>query len=99
MEHQLVSKVKEAVNELYKVELPSVELQPTRKDFEGDLTLVVFPMLRYLKGNPEKIGSDIGEYLLKNVPDISAYNVIKGFLNLTFSDSYFLNVFNEILTE
>ncbi|QBA64829.1 arginine--tRNA ligase [Muriicola soli] len=99
MEHQLVSKVKEAVNELYKVELPSVEFQPTRKDFEGDITLVVFPMLRYLKGNPEKIGSAIGEYLLKNVQDISEYNVIKGFLNLSLSDSYFLNAFNEIHSE
>lgn len=97
MEQQLVSKVKEAVNELYKVELPSVELQPTRKDFEGDITLVIFPMLRFVKGNPEKIGTAIGDYLLDKVAEVSGFNVIKGFLNLTFSDAYYLREFNMIL--
>lgn len=99
MEQQLVSKVKEAVNELYEVELPMVELQPTRKDFEGDITLVIFPMLRFVKGNPEKIGTAIGEYLLEKVAEVSGFNVIKGFLNLTFSDAYYLKEFNVILGE
>ncbi|NNC62538.1 MAG: arginine--tRNA ligase [Eudoraea sp.] len=99
MEQQLVSNVKEAVNELYEVELPSVELQPTRKDFEGDITLVIFPMLRFVKGNPEKIGAAIGEYLLDKVAQVSGFNVIKGFLNLTFSDAYYLREFNTILGE
>ncbi|MBT8283846.1 MAG: arginine--tRNA ligase, partial [Flavobacteriaceae bacterium] len=99
MEQQLVSNVKEAVNELYEVELPSVELQTTRKDFEGDITLVIFPMLRFVKGNPEKIGTAIGEYLLDRVAEVSGFNVIKGFLNLTFSDAYYLREFNIILGE
>ncbi|NNK21500.1 MAG: arginine--tRNA ligase [Flavobacteriaceae bacterium] len=99
MEQQLVSKVKEAVNKLYEVELPSVELQTTRKDFEGDITLVIFPMLRFVKGNPEKIGTAIGEYLLDRVAEVSGFNVIKGFLNLTFSDAYYLREFNIILGE
>ncbi|MEY8021525.1 arginine--tRNA ligase [Muriicola sp. SD30] len=99
MEQQLVSKVKEAVKELYEVDLPSVELQPTRKDFEGDITLVIFPMLRFVKGNPEKIGTAIGDYLLDKVAEVSGFNVIKGFLNLTFSDAYYLREFNTILGE
>ncbi|MEZ2415145.1 arginine--tRNA ligase [Muriicola sp. E247] len=99
MEQQLVSKVKEAVNKLYEVDLPSVEVQPTRKDFEGDITLVIFPMLRFVKGNPEKIGTAIGDYLLDKVAEVSGFNVIKGFLNLTFSDAYYLREFNTILGE
>jgi arginyl-tRNA synthetase len=96
MEHQLISKTQEAVRKLYNAELPAVELQPTRKDFEGDITVVIFPMLRYVKGNPEKIGEAIGEYLQSSVPEIVSFNVIKGFLNLTLSDDYYLSAFQAI---
>ncbi|MEM8847487.1 MAG: arginine--tRNA ligase, partial [Bacteroidota bacterium] len=78
------------------VEVPSVEFQPTRKDFEGDITVVIFPMLRYVKGNPFEIGSKIGEYLEEHVAEISKFNVVKGFLNLVVSDVYYLNFFNSI---
>ena len=61
----LDSKVKEGFLTLFETTLPSVEFQSTRKDFEGDITIVVFPMLRYKKGNPAKIGEILGEYLLK----------------------------------
>ncbi|MDC6352592.1 arginine--tRNA ligase [Zeaxanthinibacter sp. PT1] len=88
--------VKAGLQEIYEVQLPSVELQPTRKDFEGDITVVIFPMLRYVKGNSEKIGEQLGAYLLKNVAAISDFNVIKGFLNLVISDAYYLDFFNEI---
>ncbi len=99
MEQQLISKTKEAVSALYGVELPTVELQPTRKDFEGDITIVIFPMLRFVKGNPEKIGEAIGDHLKGSVPEVSGYNVIKGFLNLTLSDEYYLGAFAKILAQ
>ncbi|MRI02298.1 arginine--tRNA ligase [Kriegella sp. EG-1] len=95
----LESKVKEAVSSIYNTELPSVEFQPTRKDFEGDVTIVVFPMLRVLKGNPVQIGNEIGEYLVSELENVSSFNVIKGFLNLVISPAYYLNFFNSIKDE
>ncbi|MGI9547596.1 MAG: arginine--tRNA ligase, partial [Flavobacteriaceae bacterium] len=83
--------IKQAVSELYNIDLPEVELQPTRKEFEGDITAVVFPMLRYVKGNPAQIGEQLGEYLKRNLKEIVEYNVVKGFLNLVISDSYYLD--------
>ncbi len=77
----LKTKVKEAVSSLFSVALPSVEFQPTRKDFEGDITVVVFPMLRFVKGNPVQIGEQIGNFLEEYVDAVSGFNVIKGFLN------------------
>ena len=71
----------------YGATLSSVEFQPTRKDFEGDLTLVIFPMLRHIKGNPEQIGKQLGTFLEKELDEISGFNVIKGFLNLLVSDA------------
>ena len=94
----LDSKVKEGFLTLFETTLPSVEFQSTRKDFEGDITIVVFPMLRYKKGNPAKIGEILGEYLLKNVHEITAFNVVKGFLNLVVDDKVYLESFNTIYT-
>ncbi|MDY8134386.1 arginine--tRNA ligase [Aquimarina sp. 2201CG5-10] len=94
---QIISgQVKKALQALYNADLESVELQGTRKEFEGDITVVIFPMLRTVKGNPVQIGEAIGEYLVSNVEDISAYNVVKGFLNLVISDTYYLNFFAKI---
>ena len=87
------SRVKEAFCALYNIEIPSVELQATRKEFEGDITVVVFPMLRYKKGNPLQIGDDIGKYIVENVSEIINYNVVKGFLNLVIQDSFYINFF------
>ena len=92
----LSQQIKQAVSELYSVKLPEVELQPTRKEFEGDITAVVFPMLRYLKGNPVQIGEKIGEYLLNELKEVEAFNVVKGFLNLVIRDSYYLDFFNSL---
>ena len=92
----LDSKVKEGFLTLFETTLPLVEFQSTRKDFEGDVTIVVFPMLRYKKGNPAKIGEILGEYLLKNVHEITAFNVVKGFLNLVVDDKVYLESFNTI---
>ena len=88
--------VKKAVTTIYSEELPTVEFQPTRKDFEGDVTVVVFPMLRVVKGNPVQIGTQIGEYLVKNVAELSKFNVVKGFLNLVVADEFYLNFFDSI---
>jgi len=96
IEQVLTSKVKEAVRDLYEVALPTVEFQPTRKDFEGDITVVIFPMLRFVKGNPEKIGMTIGDHLIKAVAQVAQFNVIKGFLNITISNEYYLETFTEI---
>ncbi|WP_411031174.1 arginine--tRNA ligase [Spongiimicrobium sp. 3-5] len=92
----LSTKVKEAISSLYSVVLPTVEFQPTRKDFEGDITVVVFPMLRIVKGNPVEIGNAVGSFLVDNVKEVSAFNVVKGFLNISISDKYYLNFFNTI---
>lgn len=95
----LETKVKEGFLALYDVEIPSVEFQATRKDFDGDITVVVFPLLRYKKGNPVQIGEDLGTYLVENVEDITSYNVVKGFLNLVVADSFYTNFFNQISTD
>jgi arginyl-tRNA synthetase len=92
------TKVKEGFLALYDVEIPSVEFQATRKDFEGDITVVVFPLLRYKKGNPVQIGEDLGKYLVENINEITSYNVVKGFLNLVVDDSFYVNFFNQIAT-
>ncbi len=88
--------VKAAVAEIYNAALPAVEFQATRKEFEGDITVVVFPMLRVVKGNPVQIGTQIGEYLVAQVEEITAFNVVKGFLNLVVADAFYMNAFAEI---
>ncbi|WP_064966860.1 arginine--tRNA ligase [Tenacibaculum ovolyticum] len=90
------AKVKEGFLTLYNIEIPTVEFQATRKDFEGDITVVVFPLLRYKKGNPVQIGEDLGKFLVENVTEITNYNVVKGFLNLVIDDSFYTNFFNQI---
>lgn len=89
--------VKEAVQHLYDASLSGVEFQATRKEFEGDITVVVFPMLRVVKGNPVQIGTQIGEYLVEKVGDITAFNVVKGFLNLVIADAFYLNGLQSII--
>ena len=88
--------VKKGFLALYDTELPTVEFQATRKEFDGDVTVVVFPMLRFKKGNPVQIGEDLGGYLVANVKEIKDFNVVKGFLNLVISDEFYLNFFHSI---
>jgi len=94
IQNTIETKVKEGFLALYSIEIPSVEFQATRKEFEGDVTVVVFPMLRYKKGNPVQIGEDLGKYLVENVKEITNYNVVKGFLNLVIEDAFYTNFFN-----
>ena len=99
LQNVLGQKVQEAVKSIFNADLPTVEFQPTRKDFEGDVTVVVFPMLRAVKGNPVQIGTQLGEYLLENVAEVSKFNVVKGFLNLVIADAYYLDFFGTITTD
>ncbi|MDC6387179.1 arginine--tRNA ligase [Maribacter sp. PR1] len=96
IESVIEAKVKEVVMAAYDVELSSIEFQPTRKDFEGDITVVVFPMLRQIKGNPLQIGEKIGVFLEREMEEVAGFNVVKGFLNIIISDRSYLEFFNKI---
>ncbi len=94
---EILSKhVKQAVSTQYQIDLDSVEFQATRKEFTGDITVVIFPMLRFVKGNPVQIGETIGNYLVNNVSEVEGFNVVKGFLNIEISDVYYFNFFDTI---
>ncbi|PJX24485.1 arginine--tRNA ligase [Psychroflexus sp. S27] len=98
MTHSIENSVKDYLQKKHEVTVESFEFQQTRKEFEGDTTLVVFPLLRYVKTNPVKLGEELGEHLVKDVEQICAFNVIKGFLNLSFTNSFFVNQLEEIIT-
>nr|MCR4910181.1 arginine--tRNA ligase [Bacteroidales bacterium] len=89
-EQFLAAKASEAVKALYGAVFPAESLQVavTRKEFEGDYTLVVFPLLKTSHQAPEATGNSIGEYLKANCPEVSSYNVVKGFLNICLSGTY-----------
>ncbi len=87
---------KEGILEIYQIEIPKIEFQETRKDFDGDITIVVFPLLKFIKGNPFEIATKLGEYLKENNTLVESFNVVKGFLNLVIADHYFVNSFNKI---
>lgn len=88
--------IKKAIFELFDVNFEAIEFQMTRKDFEGDITMVIFPLLKSIKSNPAEIGNKIGSYIVENVNEVEKFNVVSGFLNLVISDSYYVNFFNEI---
>lgn len=96
LQETLTTHVKQAVFTIYNINLESVEFQATRKEFAGDITVVIFPMLRFVKGNPVQIGEAIGEYLVEHVNDVKAFNVVKGFLNIEINDKFYINFFNGI---
>ena len=99
IQNTIETAVKQGFLALYNVEIPSVEFQATRKEFEGDITVVVFPLLRYKKGNPVQIGEDLGNYIVENVAEITNYNVVKGFLNLVIDDVFYTNFFNSVYSD
>ena len=92
----LSENIQQAVQSIYNVTLETVEFQATRKDFEGDITVVVFPMLKVVKGNPVQIGEAIGDYLVQHVTEVASFNVVKGFLNLVLSDSFYFDFFSSV---
>jgi arginyl-tRNA synthetase len=98
LESILTTLVEKAVKYLYGIENAAnqIQVQKTKKEFEGDLTVVIFPFVKAARKSPEQTGNEIGEYLLKNNAVVSKFNVIKGFLNLSISKSYWLETLNSI---
>ena len=95
----LTKNISEALHHLYGVQIDDFEFQATRKEFSGDITLVVFPLLRHIKGNPIAIGESVGEFLVGKIDEVKGFNVVKGFLNIELSDSYFLSFLNSALND
>jgi len=95
----LLENTKKAIAQHYGQQIENIEIQLTRKEFEGDYTIVLFPLLKFIKAKPEQIGEVLGAYLTEHVAEVTAYNVVKGFLNLTIADSYFLSFFGEIAAQ
>lgn len=96
LQNILTPYIQQAIQNLFEVSLEKVEFQATRKDFEGDVTVVIFPLLKLVKGNPVEIGTKIGSYLVENVEIVSKFNVVAGFLNIVIADSFYSNQFLEM---
>jgi arginyl-tRNA synthetase len=98
----IIEAVVKAIKDLYQTDIVAkdVNLQETRKEFEGQITLVTFPYTKVSRKGPEQTGTEIGEYLQNALPEIAAFNVVKGFLNISISDKFWINkLHNEILTD
>ena len=96
LHNTLTTHIQKSVIELFNISIEKVEFQATRKEFEGDITMVVFPLVKELKGNPIEIGNQIGNYLVANVNEVSKFNVVGGFLNIVISDAFYVEFFNSI---
>ncbi|WP_269237437.1 arginine--tRNA ligase [Flavobacterium flavigenum] len=92
----LTPSIQNAIQALFDVTVDKIEFQATRKEFEGDITMVIFPLLKLTKSNPVELGNKIGDYLVENVTEVARFNVVSGFLNIVIADRYYLNFFNEI---
>ncbi|GAA3780063.1 arginine--tRNA ligase [Flavobacterium ginsengiterrae] len=92
----LTPSIQKAIQALFDVSVDKIEFQTTRKEFEGDITMVIFPLLKVIKSNPAELGNKIGNYLVENVSEVARFNVVSGFLNIVISDSYYVNFFNGI---
>ncbi|HOL28753.1 MAG TPA: arginine--tRNA ligase [Paludibacteraceae bacterium] len=101
LEHTIQQLVEQALQQLYGLEIGQnpLQVQKTRKEFEGDMTVVLFPFIKLLRKSPEQIGKEIGDNLLKSSSVIEDYNVVKGYLNLKISVSYWLERLNEIFLQ
>ena len=87
--------IKTALNEIFQYNTDNIELQQTKKEFEGDVTLIVFPIVKEIKSSPKEIAEKIGDYLVANSSVVS-YNIVSGFLNLSIADEYYLSFFNSV---
>nr|AOE09176.1 arginyl-tRNA synthetase [uncultured bacterium] len=87
--------IKTALNEIFQFNTDNIELQQTKKEFKGDVTLVVFPMVKELKSSPKEIAEKIGDYLIANSSVVS-YNIVSGFLNLSIADEHYFSFFNSV---
>lgn len=95
----IVTAAQKAIKQLYNqdIDAQQIALQETRKEFEGQATIVVFPFTKISKKSPEETGNDLGSYLVETVEEITGFNVVKGFLNLSIADEYWINLFNNDL--
>lgn len=98
LEAAIQSVVAQSVKTLYNVDVETlqIQIQKTKKEFKGDITVVIFPFVKAARKSPEGAGDEIGQFLLKNNSLISEFNVIKGFLNLSINKSYWIEILNEI---
>lgn len=92
----LLSTFQQALSQIYNLNNPVISFQKTRKEFEGDFTLVTFPYTKETKRSPEQLGQELGEFLLKNNDQVSAFNVVKGFLNISLSNKFWLSYFRSV---
>ncbi|MBN1463570.1 MAG: arginine--tRNA ligase [Paludibacteraceae bacterium] len=101
IEQKITDIVANAIQQLYATAIPTeqIQLQKTKKEFEGDITVVIFPFVKAARKSPEQTGQEIGNYLKQNEPVIQSFNVIKGFLNLSISTAYWLELLEKINTE
>jgi arginyl-tRNA synthetase len=95
----LETSIAKALNELYNISNAPIPIQKTRSEFEGDYTLTTFAYTKDTKKKPEEIGNEIGNYLVDNNPHISGFNIVKGFLNISFSDAYWCNYLGSVISE
>lgn len=95
----IVSEALKGIRQLYNEDVPEgvISVQDTRKEFEGQVTIVVFPIVRFSRKSPEQTANDLGNYLLEHVEAVTAFNVVKGFLNLSIADAYWIDLFNSTL--
>ena len=98
IEENIKSAIVSAIEQLHNISLSieSILLQPTKPEFEGNFTFVTFPLAKNIKKSPEETGNVIGEYLINNVKIISKYNVVKGFLNISISDKFWIQTLTNI---
>jgi arginyl-tRNA synthetase len=92
----LAPEIIKSIQVLFDVTIDKIEFQTTRKEFEGDITVVIFPLLKQIKSNPVELGNKIGQYLVDNIKVITKFNVVSGFLNLVISNQFYIDYFNEI---
>ena len=95
----LEPKIIEAISQLFEIDYDKIEFQATRRDFEGDITMVIFPLLKKIKGGPADIGAKIGNYLKDNVSEVTNFNVVSGFLNIVISNEYYKDFFQKIRSD
>src|ERR1700749_1347034 len=97
----IVAATQKAIKHLYNTDVApgDINLQETRKEFEGQVTIVTFPFTKFSKKSPEQTGNEIGEFIKNELKEVSAFNVVKGFLNISLADSYWIDqLYSEILS-
>ena len=96
LQQMLKPAIEKAIHVLFDITIDKIEFQTTRKEFEGDITMVIFPLLKVVKSSPVELGTKIGNYLVENVAEVSRFNVVSGFLNIVISDVYYLDYFRTV---